>query len=197
MKRLLIASNNQGKIEEIRNLFSDLGYHVYSMKEFGTSIQVIEDQPDFAGNSLKKAREVSKAVGETVLADDSGLEVAALGGQPGVHSARFAGEEADDRENNEKLLYLMQNVPEAKRKARFRCVLTMYWPDGHYIQTEGTCSGKIGYSLTGEGGFGYDPLFTPEGFTKTMAELTLDEKNRISHRAIAIKVLIDKLVSGN
>src|SRR5690554_4446983 len=166
MKRLLVASNNEGKVGEIRQLFKGLPYNIVSMKDIGLNIQVEEDQPDFAGNSLKKAKEVSNKTGEIVLADDSGLEVKALNGLPGVYSARFAGEMASDRENNEKLLSLMTDIPEKRRIARFRCVITIYYPDGRYLQTEGTCPGIIGYEPVGNGGFGYDPLFWPAGLNK-------------------------------
>ncbi len=197
MTRLLIASNNEGKVEEIRELFRGLNYNVVSMRDIGTNIHVEEDQPDFAGNSFKKAKEVSAKTGEIVLADDSGLEVEALHGQPGVYSARFAGETASDNDNNVKLLSLMKEIPERRRRARFRCVITIYRPDGTYLQTEGTCPGKIGFEPVGEGGFGYDPLFLPTGLNKSMAELTAEEKNKISHRAIAIKAMVELLSKKN
>jgi XTP/dITP diphosphohydrolase len=193
MKRLLIASNNEGKINEIREVFSNLNYEIFSMKEMGLDITINEDQPDFAGNSFKKAYEVSKKTGEIVLADDSGLEVEALGNKPGVYSSRFAGQYATDEENNEKLLLLMKEVPLERRTARFRCVLTMYWPNGFYLQTEGICPGRIGLVPAGTDGFGYDPLFVLDGLKKTMAELTLEEKNKVSHRAIALRALLDIL----
>lgn len=190
MKRLLIASNNEGKIKEVKEIFAGLNYTIISMKDLGVNIQVIEDQPDFAGNSFKKASEVSRITGEIVLADDSGLEVKSLKGQPGVFSARFAGINANDDQNNRKLLSLMKKIPERKRGARFRCVITVYLPGGTYLQTEGICPGKIGYMPMGEGGFGYDPVFIPDGFNKSMAELTVEEKNNISHRAFAIKAML-------
>ena len=197
MTRLLIASNNEGKVEEIRELFNGMNYDIVSMRDTGINIHVEEDQPDFVGNSFKKAKEVSDKTGEIVMADDSGLEVEALNSLPGVYSARFAGEAASDNDNNIKLLSLMKEVPEKRRRARFRCVITIYWPDGTYLQTEGTCPGKIGYEPVGEGGFGYDPLFLPTGFNKSMAELTADEKNKISHRAFAIKAMVDLLSKIN
>lgn len=195
MKRLLIASNNEGKIKEIREVFSGLDYEIISMKDMGLDLTIIEDQPDFSGNSFKKASEVSKQAGEIVLADDSGLEVEALGNKPGVRSARFAGEYATDEENNEKLLSLLKHIPAERRRARFRCVLTMYWPNGFYFQTEGTCHGKIGFTPAGSEGFGYDPLFILEGFQKTMAQLTIEEKSKISHRALALKALLELLLT--
>jgi len=197
-EKLIIASNNEGKVKEIRNLFSGLGFEVLSMKEAGWNVRIEENQPDFVGNSFKKASEISKITGEIALADDSGLEVEALGGKPGVYSARFAGENATDRQNNEKLLSLLEQVPENKRKARFRCVITLYYPNGRYLQTEGICPGRIGFAPSGNGGFGYDPLFLLDGYNKTMAELTLEEKNEVSHRAFALKAMIGLLqANGN
>jgi len=195
MKRLIIASNNEGKVKEIREEFSNLNFEIVSLKDLGLNITVVEDQPDFAGNSYKKAKVVSEYTGEIALADDSGLEVEALGNKPGVYSSRFAGEHATDDENNAMLLGLMKDLPLEKRKARFRCVITMYWPNGFYLQSEGICSGKIGYTPAGNGGFGYDPLFIVEGLNKTMAELTLEEKNKISHRAMALKAMQSLLIS--
>jgi XTP/dITP diphosphohydrolase len=192
-QKLVIATGNEGKVKEIRNLFSGLGFEVLSMKDLGLKMEVEENQPDFAGNSFKKAGEISKATGEIVLADDSGLEVEALGGAPGVYSARFAGEPSDDQKNNEKLLTQLERVPEGKRSARFRCVITLYYPDGRYLQTEGICPGRIGFAPAGSGGFGYDPLFILDGYNKTMAELTMEEKNEVSHRATALKALISLL----
>jgi XTP/dITP diphosphohydrolase len=192
-RKLIIASKNEGKVKEIRSLFTSLGFEVLSMKDIGLNVEVEEDQPDFAGNSFKKASEISKLIGEAVLADDSGLEVEALGGAPGVLSARYAGKDADDRKNNAKLLSQLEQVPEERRKARFRCVITLYYPDGRYLQTEGICPGRIGFNPVGEGGFGYDPLFILDGYNRAMAELTMEEKNEVSHRAIALKALIGLL----
>jgi len=188
-KEIIIASNNEGKVAEIRDLFSDLPFTVLSLKDVGAEINIVEDQPDFAGNSLKKARETSLITGSIALADDSGLEVDALGGKPGVLSARFAGEHATDQENNCKLLDMMNGIEESKRSARFRCVVTMYFPDGYYLQAEGTCHGRIGFSPRGSSGFGYDPLFVVDVYGKTMAELSMQEKNAISHRSQALKEL--------
>lgn len=192
-KNLIIASTNKGKLKEIRDLLSGFDFNILSMTEAGLDINIVEDQVDFAGNSFKKASEISRLTGEIVLADDSGLEVEALGGKPGVYSARFAGENASDEENNKKLLSLLQYVPENRRTARFKCVVTLYYSDGTYLQTEGVCPGRIGFYPAGEGGFGYDPLFILDGYNKTMAELTMEEKNEVSHRAIALKALVKLL----
>lgn len=189
MQEIIIASNNEGKLTEIRDLFSDLPYVIYSLKDIGTKISIKEDQPDFAGNSLKKARITSLITGKIALADDSGLEVDALGGKPGVLSARFAGEGSTDQKNNRKLLEMMKGIEEAERGARFRCVVTLCFPGGNYIQTEGTCYGKIGFAPIGSGGFGYDPLFIIDAYGKSMAELSMQEKNAISHRSQALRAL--------
>lgn len=197
MQEIIIASKNEGKVAEIRDLFSDLPFFIYSLKDIGAQIDVVEDQPDFAGNSFKKAKEICLFTGRIALADDSGLEVEALGGRPGVLSARFAGERATDQENNSKLLDLMKDIEENKRSARFRCVATLYFPDGHYLQAEGTCHGRIGFSPRGNGGFGYDPLFIIDAYGKTMAELSMQEKNAISHRSQALRALKKLLESDS
>jgi XTP/dITP diphosphohydrolase len=186
---MIIATHNQGKVKEIKDIFSGLPFNILSLEDIGIDIHIEEDSPDFAGNSFKKAAETSKVTGEIVLADDSGLTVEALGGKPGVYSARFAGENATDRENNELLLYLMKDVPLGNRKAAFKCVATLYYPDGRYVQSEGICPGRIAFEPKGEGGFGYDPLFILDAFGRTMAELTPEEKNAVSHRGLALKKL--------
>ncbi len=193
MRSIVIATHNPGKVKEIKEIFSDLPYEILSLKEIGCTIEVVEDAPDFAGNSLKKATELSQALDRIVLADDSGLEVVALDGKPGVYSARFAGEDATDMENNQKLLSMMADIPEGHRKAAFKCVLTLYYPGGYTIQSEGTCPGRIGFHLKGSGGFGYDPLFILDACDRTMAELTAEEKNSVSHRGMALKKLREML----
>jgi XTP/dITP diphosphohydrolase len=195
MRNMIIATRNEGKVREIKGIFADLPYNILSMRDIGLDIHIEEDAPDFAGNSFKKAAEISKATGEIVLADDSGLTVEALGGRPGVYSARFAGEKASDPENNELLLKLMQDVPLEKRRAAFKCVVTLYYPDGRYVQAEGTCPGRIGFEPKGEGGFGYDPLFILDAFGKTMAELAPEQKNAVSHRGLALKKLREMLMA--
>jgi XTP/dITP diphosphohydrolase len=189
MERLIFASNNEGKIKEVKQLLHDFPIKVESLKDIGIQVNIIEDQESFEKNALKKATEIMKITGKWVLSDDSGLEVDALNGQPGVYSARFAGEKASDEENNQKLLRMMQQIPDSKRGAQFRCVVALVSPKGHVIQTEGICRGKIGHAPKGNNGFGYDPLFIANAVEKTFAELTEDEKNIISHRAIALKKL--------
>ena len=197
---LVVATNNRGKLDELRHLLADMNVEVLSLADVSKKpIHVIEDGLTFEANAIKKAREVASATMMLTLADDSGLEVEALGGAPGVRSARFAGERATDAENNAALLAALDELTAdaagtrtSDFKARFRCVLALVDPfvrDGEPFVVEGTCSGKITRTPRGSGGFGYDPLFLVEGTDKTMAELTEDEKNRISHRGRATQRL--------
>lgn len=189
MRRIVIATNNLGKIQEIRQILGDLPFELLSLRDAGISIKVEEDQDSFEGNARKKALEVAKYTGYPALADDSGLEVAALGGKPGVYSARFAGENATDEQNNAKLLKMMEGIPYEKRQAVFRCVVVLAYPDGRMLEATGECYGRIGFKPSGSGGFGYDSLFIVDGLGKTFAELTSEEKNRVSHRGIALRRL--------
>lgn len=150
---------------------------------------VEEDGKSFFENSLKKARFYSKLFGKIAIADDSGLEVDALGGGPGIYSARYAGERATDQENRKKLLKALEGIPVSKRGARFKCVIAMVTPEGREILVEGTCKGRIGFKEVGRNGFGYDSLFILPRLGKTMAQLNLEEKNRISHRGKALRKL--------
>jgi XTP/dITP diphosphohydrolase len=164
------------------------------MDTLSEKVDVVEDRDTFAGNARKKATEIAAVAGVTCLADDSGLEVDALGGRPGVHSARYAGEGATDARNNEKLLEELREVPEADRKARFRCAIVVVAADGRELAAaDGACDGQIGYEPRGTHGFGYDPLFIPDGYTETMAELDPETKNEISHRAEAAAKLVPLL----
>lgn len=149
----------------------------------------MEDGTTFFENALKKARALSEYTGEVVIADDSGLEVDALGGKPGVHSARYARPGADDNRNNQKLLEELRDIPEDERGAAFKCVLVLYRTDGTYMSFEGTLRGRITFDPAGDGGFGYDPVFFVEEYGRTVAELAPDTKNRISHRAKAFNKL--------
>jgi XTP/dITP diphosphohydrolase len=151
--------------------------------------EIEEDGRTFSENALKKASFYSKTFGWLTLADDSGLEVDALQGQPGIRSARYAGEGASFEENNRKLLRVMEGIPMSKRGARFRCVMALVSPDGREVVTEGTCSGRIGFREVGRKGFGYDPLFVLPKYGKTMAQLSIEEKNGISHRGKALRKL--------
>jgi XTP/dITP diphosphohydrolase len=192
VKRLAFASGNRHKVAEIAAMLQPRGWEVEPV-----ALTVDEDAPTFVGNAEKKARAALAQSGLPSLADDSGLEVDALDGAPGVRSARYAGEPCDDGANNAKLLAALAEVPDARRTARFRCALVFVDADGTRIVAEGACEGRIGHALRGSGGFGYDPLFILDGDAhgRTMAELGADEKNRISHRARALEALLPALGS--
>lgn len=193
--RIVAATKNRHKIEEIQAITKEFGMDVVSRTDAGVpDIEVEEDGDTFEENSEKKAREIMELCGEITIADDSGLMVDALDGAPGVISARFAGEDGNDQKNNEKLLKLLENVPPEKRTARFVSVITMVYPDGRKIVARGECNGHMIYQPKGSNGFGYDPLFVPDGYDRTFAELSGAEKNRISHRAIALQNLRSKLL---
>jgi XTP/dITP diphosphohydrolase len=184
-KIMVVASRNRKKAVEMMELLKDLGWRVLSMDEAGADIEIEEDGLSFEENSYKKAFQVMKATGKTAIADDSGLEVYALGGKPGVFSARFSGEGATDESNNQKLLEMMKEVPEDERGARFVCAATVVFPDETYFTVTGECEGQILFEPRGTGGFGYDPLFYVPDLGKTFAQLDAETKNSISHRAKA------------
>lgn len=190
MKRIIIASQNKHKIEEIEAITKKFGMIIVSRNDAGIpDVEVVEDGETFEENSYKKAHEIMKLSGEMTIADDSGLMVDALDGAPGVYSARFSGEGATDKSNNEKLLALLADTPHEKRTAKFVSVITMIYPGGDKIVARGECPGHIITEERGEGGFGYDPLFVPDGYELTFAELGAAEKNKISHRARALEEL--------
>lgn len=198
MPRLVLATRNPGKVEEMREILraSGLGVvEVLSCADFPGLGDVEEDGETFEENATKKALAVARATGEVALADDSGLEVDALGGAPGVRSARFAGEAlprgaSRDRANYEKLLSLLAGVPGPERTARFRCAVAVASPAGRVQTAEGRCEGCIIFAPRGSGGFGYDPVFVPDGYDETFAELGSGVKNAISHRARALRAAI-------
>ena len=191
---LAAATGNENKLREIGEITSEFGIRLLSKKEAGAGdVEPEETGTTFEENSLIKAKAVMDAAGIDAIADDSGLVVDALDGAPGVYSARFAGEHASDSENNAKLLKLLENVPDDRRTARFVCVITLCRTDGTVITARGECSGRILRSQRGEGGFGYDPLFVPDGYEETFAELSGEQKNRISHRARALAALKEKI----
>jgi XTP/dITP diphosphohydrolase len=182
---LVIASRNAGKIREIRQIYTDLPV---SIVEGAPLPEIEEDAPDFCGNARKKAVLTARATGAWALADDSGLEVDALNGAPGVHSARWSG--GGDEANNDRLLFLLREVPAPARTARYRAWVVVADPSGGLIaEAEGSCEGLIGFERRGSGGFGYDPLFIVPQYGRTMAELTPEAKNAISHRGQALRRL--------
>lgn len=187
MARLVLASTNKGKLRELKQMLSGWPVELMSLADYPDAPPVVEDGDTFVKNAIKKAVSLARYSGEVALADDSGLEVDALGGRPGVLSARFAGEQGNDSANNRLLLELMADVPQENRGARFRCAIAIAGPEGTIDTAEGACEGRIGYEPRGEGGFGYDPLFFIPEYGCTMAELPEEVKNRLSHRAMAMQ----------
>lgn len=183
---MLLATHNRDKVAEITAALRGLPLRLVAASEWGDLPQVEEDQDTLQGNAIKKARVLAELTGLAALADDTGLEVSALGGAPGVHSSRYAGEKATYDDNVRKLLQEMQTVPDIRRQARFRCVIAVAMGEEVKI-VEGECRGIILGERRGQGGFGYDPVFLVPELNKTFAELTLAEKNRISHRGQALR----------
>lgn len=190
--KVIIATKNEGKVREFRELLTPLGYEPVSMSEAGIDVDIVEDGDTFEENAHIKAREVRRVSGLPVIADDSGLEVEFLGGAPGIYSARYAGENATDKERNAKLLEEMQGVDKPLRGARFVCALYCIIDDKSEYCVTGTLDGFIGEEPQGENGFGYDPIFMIDDDT-SLAEVSGEEKNRISHRANAMKKLAEEL----
>jgi XTP/dITP diphosphohydrolase len=186
---VIAATHNKGKVREIREALKGLGLRILPLSDFSDVPEIEEDGKSFTENALKKARFYSVYFGKLTLADDSGLEVDSLQGLPGIHSARYSGEKASSQENNRKLLNAMEGIPFSKRGARFKALIVMVSPDGRELIAEGSCRGRIGFKEKGKRGFGYDPLFFLPKYGKTMAELSLDEKNKISHRGKALRKL--------
>lgn len=193
MKKIILASNNAKKIKEIREILSDFNYEVVPLKEAEIDIDIEENGTTFEENAYIKAKTIYDLTGIPAIADDSGLEVYALNGAPGIYSARFAGEHGNDKKNNEKLLNFLKGVEDDKRGGRFVSAVVLITEKGNTITATGTVEGKIGYEEKGEGGFGYDPLFIIPSLNKTFAELSPEEKNKISHRGNALTELKKKL----
>ncbi|WP_208592388.1 XTP/dITP diphosphatase [Gracilibacillus suaedae] len=187
MKELIIATKNEGKMKDFKSLFDLLEIEVSSLLDLSEPIDDIEETgTTFEENAAIKAEAICEKFNIPVIADDSGIEIDALQGAPGVYSARYAGEEKDDKANLEKVLTEMENVPQAERTGRFVCVLAIAQPGKQTVFKRGECEGTIGYQAIGKKGFGYDPIFYPTGSSKTMAEMTPEEKNQISHRKKAL-----------
>lgn len=189
---ILIATNNRHKVEEISHLLSSLRFSLRSLDDFPNISKTVEDEPTLEGNAMKKALEAFKATGLLTLADDTGLECYYLELKPGVFSSRYSGENATYAENNAKLLQALKGVPPRRRNARFRSVIAIV---GSNIQklVEGTMEGAIAEAPHGSNGFGYDPLFIPRGSKKTYAEMTIEEKSKVSHRAAALTKAVEEL----
>lgn len=198
MKKVVIASNNAHKVAEIRTALDFEGWEFFTLADLGVRSDPDEDADTFEGNARIKARAAYEAAGCAALADDSGLEVDALDGAPGVFSARYAGEHATDADNNDKLLAALRGVPDDERGARFVSTLVFVDEDGSETVAHGTVEGMIGYEPAGEEGFGYDPLFYPDEFgaTRTLAQVSQAEKNAISHRGNALRELKVKIAAN-
>ncbi|MBO4954220.1 MAG: XTP/dITP diphosphatase [Clostridia bacterium] len=183
---IVFASNNQGKVREVRAMLEGSDIRIHSLADLELHIDVVEDGHSFIENALIKASTIAGLLKRPVLADDSGLEVDALGGAPGVYSARYGGPGLKDEERLQLLLDEMKDVPDAKRTARFVCVMALVDPDGTNLTARGTVEGSIIHEAQGNGGFGYDPAFLPRGYQDTFGILPAETKNRISHRSMAL-----------
>ena len=193
--KLLLATNNRAKVAEYRNLLEDIPFRLVTLSEQGITTEVDETGETLEENARLKADALSRESGLVALADDSGLEVDALGGEPGILSARYAGEGASDRDKVNYLLARMADIPSKGRTARFRCVIAIAVPGKEILYCNGECKGIITMDAVGKQGFGYDPVFYIPELGKTMAELTMDEKNRISHRGKAARAAHDVLMN--
>ena len=193
MKKLVFATGNQNKMREIREIYQDLGYEILSMKEAGVAVDIVEDGTTFEENALIKARAIANEVDAIVLADDSGLEIDYLNKEPGIYSARYMGEDTSYRIKNGNLIQRLEGVPDEKRTARFVCAVAAAFPDGTVKTVRETMEGRIGYEEKGENGFGYDPIFYLPEYGCTSAELSMEEKNKISHRGKALRAIRDVL----
>ena len=195
--KIVLATRNRGKLTEITRLLDQMEVELVTIDEVAPDAELLEDEDTFEANSLAKARQAAAATGLPAIADDSGLEVDALGGAPGVHSARYAGLPSHDARNNAKLLEALRDTPVDKRGARFRCAASFVdRARGIEIVTHGVCEGQILRAPRGTGGFGYDPLFLVPALGKTMAEVETAEKNQLSHRAAAFRALAAALRAG-
>lgn len=202
MDKIIFATGNEGKMREIRAILQETGAEILSMKEAGVFLDIKEDGTTFAQNALIKARAVAQALADkqefdtdcVVLADDSGLEIDCLGGEPGIYSARYLGEETPFNIKSQDFLRRLEGVADEKRTARFVCAIAAVWPDGETVTTLGTIEGRIGYELKGDNGFGYDPIFYLPELGRSAAELSDEEKNRISHRSRALEQMKPELM---
>ncbi|WP_071460297.1 XTP/dITP diphosphatase [Bacillus massilinigeriensis] len=194
MEEVIIATKNRGKAQEFERIFSKFGIQVRTLLDYPEFPEIVETGSTFEENAILKAETASRQLGKVVIADDSGLETDALNGEPGVYSARYAGLEKSDEANIDLLLEKLEGVPAEKRTARFRCVLAIAVPGKETVTYSGSCEGRILEKRRGSNGFGYDPVFFVEDKGKTMAELDPEEKNLISHRAMALKQLKQTLL---
>ncbi|MBR4606175.1 MAG: RdgB/HAM1 family non-canonical purine NTP pyrophosphatase [Lachnospiraceae bacterium] len=195
-KQIIFATGNKGKIKEIEMILADAGYEIRTMKEAGIAIHIVEDGKTYEENALIKVRAVAaqpQAQGCIVMADDSGLEIDALNKEPGVYSARYMGEDTPYSVKNAELIRRLEGVPDERRTARFACAIAAKLPDGSEIVTKSTIEGRIGYEEKGSNGFGYDPIFFYPPYGKHTAELTEEQKNEVSHRGKALRLMKEEL----
>lgn len=198
MIEIVLATRNKDKVKEIKEVLKGLKIHFLSLDDFPSAPHVQEDGKSLEENAIKKASKIAKFTDKIALADDSGLEVEALSGKPGVYSSRFAGEKASYEDNNKKLLKLLKDTPPEKRKAQFKCIIAIAKPIGEIKLTQGIRQGFITKECRGKNGFGYDPVFFIPQYRKTFAEMSIEEKNKISHRAKALqkaKKMIQSMIS--
>ncbi len=193
MDKIIFATGNKDKVKEIQMILADLGLEVITMKDAGISIDIEENGATYEENAMIKARAVAAYTKAIVMADDSGLEIDYLNKEPGVYSARYLGEDTSYRIKNANLISRLEGVPDEKRTARFVCAIGAVFPDGTEVTTRGTIEGRIGYEEKGSNGFGYDPIFYVPEFGKTTAELSEEEKNRVSHRGNALRLMKEEL----
>ncbi len=191
--KIIFATGNAGKIKEISRIMADTGLEVLSMKEAGIVLDIEENGTTYEENAMIKARAVAACTNEIVMADDSGLEIDYLNKEPGVYSARYMGEDTSYRIKNANLIERLNGVPDEQRTARFVCAIAAVMPDGTELTTRATIEGRIGYEEKGENGFGFDPIFYVPEFGKTTAELSEDEKNQVSHRGKALRLMKEEL----
>jgi XTP/dITP diphosphohydrolase len=194
MRKIIFATGNQGKMREIREILADMDVEVLSMKEAGINLDIVENGSTFEENAAIKARAVCEAAGEIVLADDSGLEIDYLNKEPGIYSARYMGEDTSYHIKNASLIERLEGVPDEERTARFVCAVAAAFPDGTVKTVRATMEGRIGYEEKGENGFGYDPIFFLPEYGCTSAQLSMEEKNKISHRGKALRAIKEELL---
>ena len=194
MKKIIFATGNEDKMKEIRRILADPSLEILSLKDAGIHADIDENGKSFEENAMIKAEAISKMTGEIVLADDSGLEIDYLNKEPGIYSARYMGEDTSYHIKNAKLIERLEGVPDEKRTARFVCAIAAAFPDGTMKTVRAAMEGRIGYKESGENGFGYDPIFYLPEYGCTSAELSMEEKNRISHRGKALCLIKEELV---
>ena len=193
MTEIIFATGNAGKAREVAMMFADMDVKVQTLKEAGMDVEVIEDGKTFMENAIIKAKTIAEHTDKIVLADDSGLVIDYLNGEPGIYSARYMGEDTSYDIKNNNLLERMEGVPEKERSARFVCAMAAVMPDGEIVETEGVMEGIIGYKLAGENGFGYDPIFYLPEFAASSAEISPEQKNAVSHRGKALRMMQEEL----